>query len=179
MKRAFLGLGSNVGDRHGHLQAAGDALRHHEDIRPVDVSPVYETQAHTVDPTDEQRPFLNAVIEVTVAIRSEELLHAAHAIERSEGRDRGGAERRWAPRPLDVDLLAVGDVTCQTDRLTLPHPRLAERRFVLVPWTDVAPDFVVPAPFKAPVQTLLDACTDSASVVRTHKALSLPTASRQ
>lgn len=166
MHAAYLGLGSNKGDRRAHLQASVEQLHAHERVRVVAVSPVYETEAHTRLSDEEQPPFLNAVLQVKATGSPEALLRVAHAVERSEGRERS-PDRTWGPRPLDIDLLAVDDVTCQTDLLTLPHPRVGDRRFVLQPWTDLAPNFVVPPPFSQTVQSLLDQCADAASIRRT------------
>lgn len=162
MKTAYLGLGSNVGDRRRHLQAAVDGLGRGTGVVVQAVSPVYETEPHTLNPGEEQPAFLNAVVEASVGGTPERLLDHAHALEEAEGRTRKTA--RWAPRPLDVDLLVVGRETRRTERLTLPHPRLAERRFVLRPWADLAPDFVVPPPFDAPVRMLLERCPDTTTV---------------
>lgn len=176
MRTAYLGLGSNRGDRHGHLQAAVDGLARLRPVRVTAVSPVYETEAHTLDPDDEQRAFLNAVAEVEVACTPDQLLQRAHDLEAQRGRVREEGTR-WAPRPLDVDLLVVGTVTCDTETLTLPHPRLADRRFVLQPWADVAPAHWIPAPFDATVAHLLEACPDSASIRQTTLSLVLADAS--
>ena len=164
MRVAYLGLGSNLGNREAHLQAALDGLQQQQ-IQVTAVSPVYETEAHTTSPAETQPDFLNAVVEIETDHDPECLLDVAQALEQAEGRDRADPER-WAPRPLDVDLLAVADVVCQTDRLTLPHPRLAERRFVLQPWADLAPTFVVPPPFGKSVSALLHACPDDTSIRR-------------
>lgn len=171
MNTAYLGLGSNLGDRRVHLQAAVSGLQAAAAIRVTAVSPVYETEAHTLDPNEEQPPFLNAVVEADVRCSPERLLQVAHGLERGAGRaiDRD----RWAPRPLDVDLLVVGRVTCRTDTLTLPHPRLADRRFVLQPWADLAPNLWVPPPFEATVQALLDSCSDTAALRRTEYTLTI------
>ena len=173
MTRAYLGLGSNEGARRAHLQAAVEGLHEAPDIEVRAVSPVYETEAHTVTPAETQPAFLNAVLEAAVDCRAEALLARAHAVERAEGRARADSER-WAPRPLDVDLLVVGTRTCHTDTLTLPHPRLAERRFVLRPWADLAPDVVVPPPFDATVRALLEACPDDSAVRQTDRRLRVP-----
>ncbi len=175
MSTAYLGLGSNQGDRLRHLKAAVRRLHRYDPLRVVAASPVYETKAHTLSADEEQPPFLNAVLRVAVDCGPESLLHTAHVVERAEGRSRS-SEQRWGPRPLDVDLLAVDALTCQTDTLTLPHPRLGERRFVLRPWADLAPNFVVPPPFDQSVQSLLDQCPDTTSVRRTDDALDLPAA---
>lgn len=164
MRMAYLGLGANLGDRRAHLRAAVDGLDAAEAVRVTGCSPVYETEAHTLAADEEQPPFLNAVVAAEVACSPERLLRVAQQLEREEGRP---AERdRWAPRPLDVDLLMVGEETRRTDALTLPHPRLADRRFVLRPWADLVPTLVVPPPFDATVQDLLEACPDTTAIRR-------------
>lgn len=169
MNTAYLGLGSNLGDRRAHLHAVVEGLAAADPVRVTARSPVYETEAHTMAPDEAQPSFLNAVLEAEVACAPEELLRIAQRLEREEGR---ATEReQWAPRPLDVDLLVVGTVTCQTESLTLPHPRLADRRFVLRPWADLAPNLRVPPPFEATVQELLEACPDTAAIRRTGRTL--------
>jgi 2-amino-4-hydroxy-6-hydroxymethyldihydropteridine diphosphokinase len=153
-----------------HLQRAIERLSGREGLRVAAVSPVYETEAHTASPDETQPSFLNAVLHVVVEWEPATLLQVAHEVERAEGRTRTAGER-WRPRRLDIDLLAVGDHTRQTEALTLPHPRLAERRFVLRPWADLAPNFVVPPPFDQSVQTLLDQCADAADLRRTEHTL--------
>jgi 2-amino-4-hydroxy-6-hydroxymethyldihydropteridine diphosphokinase len=128
---AALGLGSNIGDRLSHLQAAVDLLA------PLAVSPEYE-KAPVGGP--EQGPYLNAVVLVP-AIAPLRLLRQAQAVEAARNRVRA---ERWGPRTLDVDLLDVGGITLDTPELTLPHPRAAQRSFVLVPWLAVAPEAVIP-----------------------------------
>ena len=174
MPTAFLGLGSNVGTRRIHLQQAVDGLHRSSDVAVQAVSPVYETEAHTLDPDAQQRPFLNAVVQVRTTRAPEALLCVGQALEAHEGRAASEERERWAPRPLDVDLLAVDDCTVATDALVLPHPRLGERRFVLRPWADLAPNFVVPPPFDATVQALLNRCPDTGSITRTSSSLHLP-----
>jgi 2-amino-4-hydroxy-6-hydroxymethyldihydropteridine diphosphokinase len=134
--RAFLGLGSNLGDRLGHLQLAVDALAARDDVGVVSVSGVYET-APVGGP--EQDDYLNAVVAVETDLSPRDLLEVAQAIERQAGRVR---TVRWGPRTLDVDVLLVGDVHVDEPDLQVPHPRLHERAFVLVPLRDVAPDLV-------------------------------------
>jgi len=173
MPTAYLGLGSNQGDRARHLRAAVRRLHRRDGLRVTGASPVYETEAHTAAPNERRPPFLNAVLRVEADRSPEALLRVALAVERQEGRTR--PERgRWPPRPLDIDLLVVGDATRQTDRLTLPHPRLDERRFVLRPWADLAPNLAVPPPFDAPVRTLLQRCPDTAALERTSVSLAVP-----
>lgn len=170
MSTAYLALGSNEGNRRRHLHAAVERLHAHEAVRRGRASPVYETEAHTRAPDEEQPLFLNAVLRLHVDCNPESLLRLAQAVEQAEGRTRT-ADRTWQPRPLDVDLLAVGAKTRQTDVLILPHPRLAERRFVLRPWADLAPNFVVPPPFNEPVQLLLNQCGDETDIRRTQHTL--------
>ncbi|WP_022836197.1 2-amino-4-hydroxy-6-hydroxymethyldihydropteridine diphosphokinase [Salisaeta longa] len=157
---AFAALGANLGDRCARLQQAVDALAALAHTRIVNLSDVYETEAHTRSPTDTQPDYLNAVVALRTAQSPEALLDASQRIEQQAGRKRSPDAPRWQPRPLDIDWLAVGPHTCSTARLTLPHPRLADRRFVLRPWADCAPNFHVPAPFETTVHALLHQCPD-------------------
>ena len=170
MPTAYLGLGSNRGERLRHLQSAVDGLAQHDSVTVRAVSSVYRTEAHTL-PGDEQPDFLNAVVALATPHSPEDLLLLAQEVEQAEGRPPEEERRRWAPRVLDVDLLVVGTAVRDTSDLTLPHPRLADRRFVLQPLADVNPDLHVPVPFDATVQELLDRCLDDADVVRTGLAL--------
>lgn len=178
MPTAYLGLGSNLGNRRAHLRAAVEGLHAAGPIQVTQVSPVYESEAHTLEPEEEQPPFLNAVVEAIVDCPPAELLRIAKQVERADGRV--SDTRRWAPRPIDVDLLAVGDLVRNSEALTVPHPRLAERRFVLRPWADLAPNFEVPPPFDATVQCLLQACEDPSALTETATPLSgeFPTGAR-
>ncbi|HJL75868.1 MAG TPA: 2-amino-4-hydroxy-6-hydroxymethyldihydropteridine diphosphokinase [Acidimicrobiales bacterium] len=134
-RRAFLGLGSNLGDRLSHLRAAVAAF---PDV--VAVSPVYET-APVGGP--EQGPYLNCVVELHTSADARELLHVAQASETAAGRVRG---ERWGPRTLDVDVLWIEGSTVDDPDLVVPHPRMHERAFVLVPLRDLAPDLVAEIP---------------------------------
>jgi 2-amino-4-hydroxy-6-hydroxymethyldihydropteridine diphosphokinase len=129
-RRALLALGSNLGDRRAHLQRAVDSL---PDV--VDVSPVYETDPVGGPPG--QGAYLNAVVRPHTALSPHPLLVAAHRAEAAAHRRR---EQRWGPRTLDVDVLWVDGETVDTPELVVPHPRMWERGFVLVPLADVAPD---------------------------------------
>ena len=145
---ADLGIGSNlasdVGDRLANLQFAVDALRE-AGCRVLAVSAVYET-----DPVGgpDQGPFLNACVRVATDATPHELLRTCLAIEDAAGRVR---DERWGPRTLDVDVLRCDDVTVDDAELTVPHPRMHERAFVLVPLADVDPS-VSPAPDAAGVR---------------------------
>lgn len=132
MTRAFLGLGSNVGDRVGHLRDAVAPLS--PELRAT--SPVYETEP--VGGPD-QGPYLNLVVELDTARSGRELLGVCHRLEAAASRVRGV---RFGPRTLDVDVLWVDGVTIDEPDLVVPHPRLWERRFVLAPLRDLAPDLV-------------------------------------
>jgi 2-amino-4-hydroxy-6-hydroxymethyldihydropteridine diphosphokinase len=134
-----LGLGSNVGDRRAHLQAAVDALGEHG-VRVLASSGVYDTEP--VGEVLDQPEFLNAVVRVETDLEPEALLDACKAVERELGRVGGGV--RHGPRPIDVDVLLLGDVDFESERLTLPHAEVTSRRFVMVPLLDVTPDATLP-----------------------------------
>jgi 2-amino-4-hydroxy-6-hydroxymethyldihydropteridine diphosphokinase len=136
---AYLGLGSNVGDREDHLRAAVAALREHG-VEVEAISSLYETEP--VGEVLDQPDFLNAVVRVRTGLEPEALLDLCKAIEVERGRMLGG--QRHGPRPLDVDLLLVGDLELSSDRLTLPHPQVAERRFVLEPLLELDPRLTLP-----------------------------------
>ena len=134
-----LGLGSNVGDRRAHLQAAVDALPRHG-VQVLASSPVYDTEP--VGEVLDQPEFLNAVVRISTSLEPLELLDACKAVERELGRAAGGV--RHGPRPIDVDVLLLGDVSFSSDRLQLPHAEVTSRRFVLVPLLEVSPDVTLP-----------------------------------
>jgi len=137
--RGYLGLGSNVGERRENLEAAVRALPGHG-IRAVASSSVYETEP--VGEITEQRDFLNACVAIDTALEPEELLNACKAIERDLGRRPGGP--RHGPRPIDVDVLLLGDRTLETERLSLPHREVTSRRFVMVPLLELDPELTLP-----------------------------------
>ena len=132
MRRAFLGLGSNLGDRRAHLRTAVAGL---PDV--VAVSPVYETDP--VGGPAGQPPYLNLVVELATERSPRELLELARRLESAAGRVRA---ERFGPRTLDVDVLLVGDLVVDEPDLVVPHPRMHERRFVLAPLADLAPELV-------------------------------------
>ncbi len=137
--RGYLGLGSNVGDRESHLREAVAALREHG-VEVDAVSSLYETEP--VGEVLEQPDFLNAAIRIRTELDPEELLDVCKAIEVEQGRMLGG--QRHGPRPLDVDLLLLGEVELQSERLTLPHPEVTSRRFVLAPLLELDPELRLP-----------------------------------
>ena len=137
--RAYVALGSNLGDSRQHLLDAIKALAALPHTEVTAGSRIYRTPPWGV--TD-QPDFLNAVVALETALEPHDLLGALLAIERAAGRQRNG--ERWGPRTLDLDLLHVADRTVNDERLTLPHPHIADRAFVLLPLYDVAPDLEIP-----------------------------------
>ncbi|MCL4741907.1 MAG: 2-amino-4-hydroxy-6-hydroxymethyldihydropteridine diphosphokinase [Phycisphaerales bacterium] len=139
-ERACVGIGSNLGDRLAAIERAVLAMASLPGTRLVARSSVHETEP--VGPVP-QGPFLNAAALLVTSLAPGDLLDALLAIERSMGRDRAAAER-WGPRVIDLDLLLYGSRVESGPRLTLPHPRLHERAFVLGPLAEIAPEAVVP-----------------------------------
>jgi 2-amino-4-hydroxy-6-hydroxymethyldihydropteridine diphosphokinase len=135
----YLGLGSNQGDRRAMLQAAVEALWTHA-VRVIASSSVYETEP--VGEVTDQPDFLNACVRIETALGPEELLDACKATERALGREPGGI--RHGPRPVDVDVLLLGDHEHASDRLVLPHREVRSRRFVLVPLLELDPGLRLP-----------------------------------
>lgn len=135
---AVLSIGSNQGDRLGHLKAALAALRAIDGLAIEKVSSVYETKPWGVE---EQPDFLNIVVAGSTNLPPEELLAQCLAIEDANGRER---TLRWGPRTLDIDVVAVGDDVVATDDLHLPHPRAKDRAFVIVPWVEIEPSGILP-----------------------------------
>ncbi|MEO8424998.1 MAG: 2-amino-4-hydroxy-6-hydroxymethyldihydropteridine diphosphokinase [Actinomycetota bacterium] len=135
---AFLGLGSNIGDRLTTLQHAIDLLAQEPGIEVQRTSRVWET-----DPVGgpEQPDFLNAVAEIDTALEPLDLLAAVNRVEAELGRTR---DVRWGPRTIDIDILLIGDLTIHDDRLTVPHPRLHVRAFVLMPLLELLPNPILP-----------------------------------
>ena len=134
--RAALGLGSNVGDRRAHLETALHGLRARLEV--LAVSRFLATEPVGGPPQGE---FLNAAAVVETELSPRALLELARALEEAAGRERGA---RWGPRTLDIDLLLYGDEIVNDADLVVPHPRLHERRFVLEPLAEIAPDWTVP-----------------------------------
>lgn len=137
--RAWIGLGSNQGDRAANLAAARAELAR-RGVPVVAASGVYETEPVG---GPRQPDYLNQVVEVETALGPRDLLGLCQEIEAAIGRDRS-REARWGPRPIDLDILAVGEATVAEPGLVVPHPRLAERAFALVPLAEIAPDLEIP-----------------------------------
>jgi 2-amino-4-hydroxy-6-hydroxymethyldihydropteridine diphosphokinase len=138
-RTGYLGLGSNVGDREGHLRAAVAMLRE----RGVDVDAVSSTyETEPVGEVLDQPDFLNAAVRISTELGPEELLDVCKEIEAERGRALDAP--RHSPRPLDVDLLLLGDLELHGDRLTLPHPQVTSRRFVLAPLLELDNNLCLP-----------------------------------
>jgi 2-amino-4-hydroxy-6-hydroxymethyldihydropteridine diphosphokinase len=135
---AFLGLGSNIGDRLATLQRAIDLLAAEPGIAVQRTSRVWEA-----DPVGgpEQPDFLNAVVQIDTALEPFDLLQAVNRVEATLGRTR---DIRWGPRTIDIDILLLDGLTIDDDRLTVPHPRLHQRAFVVMPLLELLPDPVLP-----------------------------------
>ncbi len=133
MSRAFLGMGSNLGDRERYLADAVATLG----TLVVDVSPVYETDP--VGGPSGQGAYLNVVVQLDIDLAPRALLALCHRLETAADRVRA---ERWGPRTLDVDILWIDGVTVDTDDLQIPHPRMWERHFVLEPLGDLAPELL-------------------------------------
>jgi 2-amino-4-hydroxy-6-hydroxymethyldihydropteridine diphosphokinase len=138
-RTGYLGLGSNVGDRESHLRAAIQMLRE-RGVEVDAVSSTYETEP--VGEVLDQADFLNAAIRIRTELEPEALLDLCKEIEVAHGRALDAP--RHSPRPLDVDLLLLGDLELSTERLTLPHPEAGSRRFVLAPLLELDPDLALP-----------------------------------
>jgi 2-amino-4-hydroxy-6-hydroxymethyldihydropteridine diphosphokinase len=139
MRTGYLGLGSNVGDRPSHLRAAIELLGE-RGVEVEAVSSAYETEP--VGEVLDQPDFLNAAIRIRTELEPEALLDACKEVEAARGRALDAP--RHSPRPLDVDLLLLGDLELSTKRLTLPHPEVTSRRFVLMPLLELNPDLALP-----------------------------------
>ncbi|MCW2793334.1 MAG: folK [Nocardioides sp.] len=159
IRRAVLALGSNMGERLTALQGAVNAIADTPDVWVTGVSPVYETEP--VGSPEGSGTYLNAVVLIDTTLAASRLMDRALAIEDAFDRER--SEVRNAPRTLDVDLIVVGDRRSDDDSLRLPHPRAAERAFVLRPWLDLEPDAEFPD--AGPIADLLDK-TDESGISR-------------
>jgi 2-amino-4-hydroxy-6-hydroxymethyldihydropteridine diphosphokinase len=155
---AFIALGSNLGDARAQVLGGFDALARLPGTRLLARSPLYLTPPWGML---EQPAFINAAAHIDTALSPHELLDALLAIERAAGRVRDG--ERWGPRTLDLDVLHLDGVIVSDERLTLPHPRINERAFVLLPLHDLAPDLQLPG--QGRVADLL-ACLDTAGCER-------------
>jgi 2-amino-4-hydroxy-6-hydroxymethyldihydropteridine diphosphokinase len=157
--RVFLGIGSNVGDRAKFLNRATAELKRVKDTKIVWTSSVYETDAY--GKTDQPK-FLNAIVEIETSLAPPELLDEIKAVEGRTGRT---PMERWGPREIDVDILLYEGLVYSDDRVTVPHPELEKRKFVLVPFREIAPDVVHPVTGLT-VEELAASCPDTGRVVK-------------
>ena len=151
MPKLYLSLGSNEGDREQLLRSAIDAIG--QLIGPVDsISPFVETEPWGFE---SPHPFVNAALSVETSLPAMSVLERTQSIERQLGRQRKSIAGRYEDRPIDIDLLLYGDLVLTSERLTLPHPLLSERLFVLEPLAEIAPQILHPTLGKT-IQTLRD-----------------------
>lgn len=151
MPKLYLSLGSNEGDREQLLRSAIDAIG--QLIGPVDgISPLVETEPWGFE---SPHPFVNAALSVETSLPAMDVLERTQSIERQLGRRRKSIAGRYEDRPIDIDLLLYGDLVLTSERLTLPHPLLSERLFVLEPLAEIAPQILHPTLGKT-IQTLRD-----------------------
>lgn len=136
-RKAWLGLGGNIGDVEANMRRALELLSDRPEIHLTRVSPLYATPPWGLE---EQPDFLNASAEICSCLPAEELLEACLATERELKRVR---QQRWGPRTIDIDILAMEGAEVTSQRLTVPHPRLTERAFALVPLADLAPELII------------------------------------
>jgi 2-amino-4-hydroxy-6-hydroxymethyldihydropteridine diphosphokinase len=157
MTIAYLSLGSNVGDREQYLKNAIKLLNDHHEIEVTRVSSIYETDP--VGYTD-QGEFLNLVLEIKTSLSAETLLHQCLQVEKDLGRER---EFRWGPRIIDLDILLYNHENIETEELIVPHPRMHERAFVLVPLVELSQTIKHPK-YNTPMIALLDEIPDKEGV---------------
>lgn len=157
--RVFLGLGSNMGAREVHLNTATHALQQLGTVKVVWTSSVYETDPY--GKTDQPK-FLNAVVEIETGLLPQDLYPQLRTIEQQVGRT--GSEH-WGPREIDIDILVYDGFVRHDGGVTVPHPDMEQRKFVLVPLNEIAPDLVHPVNGMT-VAEMLAACRDSGRVVR-------------
>jgi 2-amino-4-hydroxy-6-hydroxymethyldihydropteridine diphosphokinase len=139
MAEALIGLGGNIGDARSTIAQGIEQFCDGKEVRLIARSSDYRTPPWGVT---QQPPFINACAIVQTALKPRDLLNRAQAVESAFGRDRG-REQHWGPRSLDIDILTYDDLKLNEPDLTLPHPRLLERAFVLVPLAEIAPDRMI------------------------------------
>ncbi len=159
MSIAFIGMGSNQGDRQQNILQAMAYINISHNMQIEKTSGLYNTEpvGYTRQPD-----FLNSVIQINTTFSPSQLLATCLDIEQKMGRYR---QRRWGPRIIDVDILTFDDIVHHDDELDIPHPEIANRRFVLVPFAEISPDKVIPV-WNKKVESLLSETRDSSAVTR-------------
>ena len=156
----FLGLGSNVGDRYSYLKKGIYLINNHPHIWIINESYIYESPPlYNI----EQTYYYNMVLQIDTNLEPLDLLREMKIIEQKLGRKLNKIKN--SPRELDIDILAMGDTIINTKTLTIPHPFIIERKFVLKPWNDIAADFIIPEIEKS-IKLLLDLTKDSSLIKR-------------
>ncbi|UAL52406.1 MULTISPECIES: 2-amino-4-hydroxy-6-hydroxymethyldihydropteridine diphosphokinase [Metabacillus] len=157
MNKAFLALGSNIGDRERYVKDAILSLNEHPAIKVEKISSIYET-----DPVGyvDQDAFLNMVLSVRTDLSAFQLLDVMQGIEKELGRKR---ELKWGPRTLDLDILLFNHENIETEHLIIPHPRMLERSFVLIPLYEIQPEIKIPNS-EQPLSIIIDQLTDKKGV---------------
>ena len=167
-RKVFISLGSNLGDRLQYMQRAVGAITQLPSTKVSTISSVYETE-----PVGEknQPEFYNAVVELSTTLGPFELFKGLKGIEQSLGRTK---TKRWGPREIDLDVLYYGTQVMDVTELSIPHPEIHNRRFVLVPLSEIAADFLDPATRQS-VKQLLAQCVDTNTVATTSLKINIPT----
>lgn len=153
MAEVFLSLGSNLGDRLGYLSSAIKEIQNLEEIRILKFSSVYKTQPWG---KEQQNEFLNAVLKIYTKLKPAELLRKLKTIEQILGRKNNG---KWGSREIDIDILFYDDLIISSKDLIIPHPEIPNRKFVLVPFNEVEPNFIHPI-LKKSISDLLKTTKD-------------------
>jgi 2-amino-4-hydroxy-6-hydroxymethyldihydropteridine diphosphokinase len=157
LARAFLGIGSNVGDRAQYLKSAVRLLRNIPQSTVAKVSSIYETEPWG---NPDQEAYLNQTVELQTGLEPDQLLESCQAIEFHLGREH---KEKWGARTMDIDILLYDSREVHQTDLQIPHPRLSERRFMLVPLAEIAPELSVPRTGHT-VSRMLEACEDTGGV---------------
>ncbi len=159
MPKSFLGLGSNIGERIAYIEKAVEEICRIPNVKLISASSVYETEPWGMQNQDD---FLNSVIEIETDLSAENLLKELKHIEKKSGRI---SNSRWSEREIDIDLLFYGSEVLVNEYLNVPHRQIENRKFVLIPLAEIAPEFVHPV-FNKTINELLENTTDKLNVVR-------------
>lgn len=143
---AYIGIGSNIGDRLGYIQQSVTMLSSYEGVELLESSGFYETEPYGFK---DQNWFVNAIVKIRTTLSPVDLLHACQCVEEKLGRVR---EKKWGPRTIDLDILFYDDLVMDTDILTIPHPGMSERAYCIVPMLELDEDFIHPVLNKTMLQ---------------------------